>query len=768
MKRGQDYFDKMDYPHAVIEFRNALQILPKDVGAQLMAARAAEKLGRVREALVLYQGILDRVPENLEARKDLSRLMVYGGAFDAGLKVIEPGLAQHPDDPDLLALRATVRSRMKNVEGALEDADHALRVAPDNLEALQVRAGLYKQKGDLPGAIALVSAAVKKLPSELVLHDMLVDLYTVTGKPDLAESELRALVSTAPKDPQQRYRLAIFYSRAHKLDDAQRVLEDTIQAFPTNNEPKMALVDFLASQRTREDAEKRLREFIAKDPDNDGLRLGLGSLLQRAGALKEATEAYEEVANRKDGGPNALVALNREAVIAVAQGKVDEARKLIEKVLQKNPRDNDALLQRAGLAIARSDPARAITDLRAVLRDQPQSVRVRQLLAKAYEQNGESGLAEEALRTAMQLAPTDNSLPVELARLLLRTHRPEPAVTLLEEAAQRVPSDLVVQEDLARAYLIKKDFPAAQRTAQALEKAKPGLPAAAFVAGMAEVGLNHPDEAQKDLEEALKRRPGAFETLQALERLDLARGRLPQAITLISDAVKNAPSDPLLLNMLGDLYLQQKNPTQAVEVENRAISSSPQWGAPYRNLALAKLMMKDTPGAIAAYEAALKAAPTDAEPLTELALLYERVGRVDDAIALFNGWCQRDPKAAAPARYLALLLVTYKNDRQSLDRARDLTSGFASSGDGTLLDVNGWVRFKRAEYTDALAVLQRAAERAPGSREIRYHLGMAELRLGHIDEAKTDLETAVAGSASFVGADEARSTLASLKKGQAG
>jgi Flp pilus assembly protein TadD len=114
------------------------------------------------------------------------------------------------------------------------------------------------------------------------------------------------------------------------------------------------------------------------------------------------------------------------------------------------------------------------------------------------------------------------------------------------------------------------------------------------------------------------------------------------------------------------------------------------------------------------------------------------------------------------------LLVTYKSDRASLDRARDLSSGFESSQKGSLLDTSGWVRFKRAEYPQALAVLQRAVDRAPDSKQFRYHLGMTELRMGQTAQARRDLEAALAGSGSFAGADEARSALATLKQSKTG
>ena len=168
------------------------------------------------------------------------------------------------------------------------------------------------------------------------------------------------------------------------------------------------------------------------------------------------------------------------------------------------------------------------------------------------------------------------------------------------------------------------------------------------------------------------------------------------------------------------------------------------------------------PGAIAAYQAGIKAAPTELQLVNDLAILYETSGRSDNAIALYETTYRSNPHAPGIANNLALLLVTYKHDRASLDRARDLAAGFASSSDGNLLDTYGWVHFKQGEYAEALPVLGRAAI-ALELKEIHYHLGMAELHAGQTDRARTDLEAAVSGSAKFPGAEEARVTLASLR-----
>ncbi len=768
MKRGQSYFAQGDYTKASIEFRNALQIEPKNVAARLAAGHAAEKLQKPRDAYGLYQSVVDSQPDNVRARQDLARLLVYSGAADPALKVIEPGLAKHPDDPGLLTLRAAARVQMKNRDGALADVEHALKIEPNNEDAIQVRAGLYKQTGDIAAARALVESAVAKSPKSVTLHNMLVDLALTAHDEAQAEHQLEELIKLAPQDPGYRFRLAMLYSRLQKLDEAQRVLEGAVAALPQKDEAKLALVDFLASRRTPAQAQQALRNFVAKNPDDYALRMGLGALLLHSGSIKEATQTYNEVVSRDGTGPNGLAARDRLADIAAAQGHTDDALKLIAEVLQKDPRDNDALARRASIELSRSDPAAAIGDLRAVLRDHPQSVPVQKMMAQAYVANGQPALAEQLLHATVEEAPGDPTVRVQLAQVLVQAQRIDEAITVLEEAVRRAPTDVPARVELIRAYLGKQDFAAAHTAAEDLKTMRPEFAAGPYLAGMAAAGQNKADEAQKEFEHALSLAPNAVDALVALARLDVARGHVDKAIELVKGHAQESNANAAVVNLLGELYMSQSNLSTATDTFSRAITMAPKWWLPYRNLGVAKSLAKDHKGAIATYESGLKIDPYEPQLVTELALLYEGDGRVDDAIAIYETSYKHNPHVQPVANNLAMLLVTYKKDRASLDKARDLTADFTSSTDGKLLDTNGWVHVKRGEYAQALPVLGRAVDRAPSAHEIRYHLGMAELYLGQTDRARADLETALAGSAKFYGSDDARVTLASLKGGKSG
>jgi tetratricopeptide (TPR) repeat protein len=766
LQRGQAYFDEGNYAKASIEFRNAMQIAPKDEKARLMAGSAAEHLGHVREALGLYQSVVDSSPLNAEASADLARVLIYGGASQRALDVIQPALARHPDDPVLLTLRAAAQLVLDKPAEAVADADRALKLAPTNEEAIEVRARIYRKAGDMAGATALVTAAVQRSPTSKSLREVLADIYLVANQLEQAEQQLRELVVLAPHDSGYRYQLASFYARGHKLDQAQRVLEDAVKALPDDAQIKLTLVDFISTQRTRAQGEKVLRDFIAREPQNYDLQLGLGALLQRSGALSDATKVYGEVIQKEGTEPKGLVARDRVAGIDFAQGRIQDARNLLEEVLKKNPRDTDALLLRSRIALARNEPAGAIVDLRAVVRDQPQSAGVRQLLARAYLANGEPALAEEALHSAIDLAPTDTSLRVELAQLLIRTQKVDAAVSLLEQTVRAAPEDVAVRDALAHAYLEKRDYVAAGKAAEDLQTLRPKSAEGFYLAGLVAQGQNRLDDAQREFERALAVEPQVLDALSALAHLELARGQGTKALALVKSAVENQPPNAFSLNLLGELYLTQKDVASADDAFTRAIKLGPNWWVPYRSLAASRYSAKDTAGAIAAYQSGIKAVPTEQELVVELATLYQRLDRVDDAIACYETAYRQNPYAQQVANNLAMLLVTYKSDRGSLDQARDMTAGFSSSSDGNLLDTNGWVHFKREEFAQALQVLERAAERSPDSKEIRYHLGMAELRAGMKDRARNDLQSALSGAARFSGADEARAQLAALK-GQA-
>ena len=702
LHRGQEYLAAGNLDKASVEFRNAAQIEPKNAEALYYNGRVAEARNDIRSAFSYYQAAVEANPRYPAARAGVGKILVLSGSAKRAMDEVAPGLAEHPDDVDLLAVRAAARHQLKEDEAALVDAERAAQLGPTNENAVSVLAALYTDTKQYSRAISLLQAAVAHAPDSIPLREVLTNLYLSSGDAARAEEQIRKIIEIKPLELAPRTQLALHLIRAHDLDGAQRVLEEAVRALSTGapsakvDEARLQLVDFISRERSREQGEKTLRDFIAHEPDNLELRLGLGMLLQRVGAFADALSTYQDLIKRDGTGPKGLLARDRMAAIHLQQGHADMARKLLAEVLLKNPRDDDALILRSTLEMQQNDPTGAIADLRAVLRDQPKAVALQRALASAYLAKGQSALAEEALRAGMKTAPNDPLIRIELARLLVQTERAPQGVALLEETVKLLPDQVPAREALLRTYMATGNLQDARAAAEQLQKQQPRSAIGFYYAGLIAAREKRLDDSLANLQNALALQPDGVAVLSALAQV--------------------------------------------------------------------KLAAKDPEGAVAEYRAALKLAPSDPQLVSEAARLYEKQGRIDDAIAGYDALYKANQKAQQfAANNLAMLLVTYKKDPASLDRALDLTSSFSTSDNGSLLDTVGWVRFKRGEYQDALSALERAMQRAPDSKVIRFHLAMTELQLGFRDRARSNLESALTGTDSFQGSDEARTALATLK-----
>jgi Flp pilus assembly protein TadD len=92
-----------------------------------------------------------------------------------------------------------------------------------------------------------------------------------------------------------------------------------------------------------------------------------------------------------------------------------------------------------------------------------------------------------------------------------------------------------------------------------------------------------------------------------------------------------------------------------------------------------------------------------------------------------------------------------------------LADKLTSSSDVAAIDTRGWVQFKSGDARGAEMLLRQAVDKQPADPELRYHLGMAQLRSGEHQPAQQNLEAALRSSQPFVGKDEAKAALARLK-----
>ncbi len=762
--RAQALVAEQDFEKAQLELRNALQIDPDYFSALLLMGSVSERLGDPRRAMQMYEAALDQDSSSTAARAGLAKIYVFGGLPEKAVELVEAGLLLKPDDPALLTVRGAARARLGDIPSAIADAEKALAGDPVNENTVALLASLYVKSDRTAEARALVERAVEGLPKSVDLRLILADIYRQADDRPAAEKMLREVVALHPEQTSHSYTLARFLAGSGRSVDAEKVLRDLVASHPDDTQAKTALVSLLSVRESPDAAERELLGFIKQAPKDAQLRLSLGDFYLARGKTADAARIFKEVIDLDDNGPQGLGARNRLAAQAFADKRFDESSQLIEAVLAANSQDNDALVLRAQMALGRGDTVAAITDLRAVLRSQPTSVPVQRALAQAYVQSNDLALAEDTLKKAIAGNPGDPNIRVDLAQLLVRSGEKQRALQTLQDAVAESPENLAAQEQLFVVYAARGDVKSARATAAAVKSARPDLPLGDYLTGLVYRAEGNTAAAIGSFEAALKLKPNGAEPLTALVEALIKSGRTEEALARLATIGKEQPNNSIPHNIRGEVLLAGQRYAEAQVAFDESITLSPSWWVPYRGKAKAQLGAGQAAAAESTYQAGLRATG-GALPLgVELAALNESAGQPERAIAEYEKLLERSPTNEVVTNNLAMLLVTYRDDAQSRERAAQLSVRLQKSSIATYVNTAGWVSYRLGRYEEAIPLLRKASEQEPNSPLFRYHLAMAQLKAGQVADAKLNLETALKSNSRFPGDDDARSTLEQLRR----
>jgi cellulose synthase operon protein C len=89
------------------------------------------------------------------------------------------------------------------------------------------------------------------------------------------------------------------------------------------------------------------------------------------------------------------------------------------------------------------------------------------------------------------------------------------------------------------------------------------------------------------------------------------------------------------------------------------------------------------------------------------------------------------------------LLLDYRTDKESVDRAYSLADALKNSSVPQFQDTLGWAQYHRGDFNAAVTTLQNAQAKLPTLGSIRYHLGMSYLATKQPDKASEQLKAAL-------------------------
>jgi len=441
----------------------------------------------------------------------------------------------------------------------------------------------------------------------------------------------------------------------------------------------------------------------------------------------------------------------------------------------KKSNDPAAMMAEARQYAKDGNTKAAVIQLKNTLEAKPDNAEARLMLARIYNQTGDSASAEKEIRRAADLGlDPAQSFPV-LAEALLRQEQPQ---KVLDELAKRkTPPDAaaLALKGAALQSLRRHDEATAAFT-QALAMS-PGQPIALL--GQARGALLRSDvpAARKLIGEALAKHPDDVDVLLFKGDLERSLGETDAALSSYDKVLKLAPGNSVA-HMQKTFTLIASNRFEAAETQIAAAAKTVP-NALILNYAKALLNFKLGKFDVAndSLQQVMRVAP-DYQPAV---LLSGAVQFAQGSLAQAEQNLQRYLKDDPTNLYARKLLATTQLKKGDAGTALStLGPALSSTDDSQLLGLAGEAAMRTGDYGKATGYFEKATELAPKAAALHTALGQSRIGMGQTERGLAELEIATqqddanvaSGVALVLGAlrmhqvDKAMQAVAALEKKQ--
>jgi tetratricopeptide (TPR) repeat protein len=759
LERGRKYFEERNFDKAKIEFKNVLQIDPKVAKPYFYLGQIEEARKNWKDSFTLYQKANDLDPSDLDVKVKLAKLYMLGKQLDNADELLSTVLRAKPEDIDARMVKAGLLSLKGDQVAAIDELRRITVEQPSRVDAFLVLAMLHSQQNNFSEAEKVLEQGVSANPGDISLQTSVAKLAIQMNKPDKAEKTIKAMLSSDPANLGHRRLLSELYIQQKRWGDAERVYREAIQVSPNDSQHYIVLADFLTKSGKSGEAITELTKAIETHSDKPDLRFALAKLHEQREETDKAERVYREIIALKKYGPDALKAKNRLALLFLAQGRMDEATALTDEVLKANSGDRQGLLLRGRIALFRKDGQKAVAAFRSLLRDQPDSPEILNLLASAHMLDGKPALAQESLEKAVATNPDNFEATKNLIQFLV-------AQKNYSSAQEKIDQFLNRHSDSLEALALKSDILATSGNQEELEitlkqiKSEfPDNPTGGFRLGKLYQMQKKYDLALAEYEDALRKSKNDYEILKAILESCLEKGEPEKGVERIKSVLSDNPKDAGAYQLLGSYYLSEKQEMEAVKFLNMAIQSNPRWLLPYANLGAFYEQTGRRDLALKTYHQALEALPGDPAVLMNLARVYEISKDYESAIKQYESILKSKPNNMLVRNNLASVLSLDSSRKDRLDRALVLAKEFDKTEEPVFWDTLAWIYYQKGDYERALPLQLKTTQRFPEVPIYQYHLGMIYLKKGERAAAAEHLQNAVNSGKEFVGLEDARNAL---------
>jgi tetratricopeptide (TPR) repeat protein len=747
-QRAQGYYEKAMAFIAKHDDLNARPQLHTSLKFNSEKIETWRALAGVDERTHLAQGlfldlrrIVELDPTDDDAKLRLAQMMLGGGAADAALKLTDSIRDNEKNGASVHKLRALIFVSLKDGSNAVREAQKAIEIEPGNPDSVVVLASERLSRGDIDGALQILNTVSSSGKDDRRVGLLKFQVLSRKGDLPQAEAELRRLMDLTPQEAALRTKLVQLEIAQRNFDGAEKDLRAIADAKPDDSGAGLDVVRFLNIVRGPAAAREELAVRIKGKGDVFAYQMALANLDLVQGNDTDAVRALQSLAGSASSADHALAAQTRLAEIFVAQGNVPAAEDAISKVLRKDGLNTDALRLRASIRIDQGKFDEAIADLRTGLNDQPKSPNLLSLMALAYERKGQMELADRQYADALK-ASGDPVVGLRYVAFLQRRGNLAHADDVLGELSKANPRNIEVWAAVAQSRLAHQNWTGALEVADTISRIGNDRGIAEQIRGTAFGGQNKLDQSIAAFERAHAAAPESLQPVTNLVATYLRAKKTKEAEALLQDLLKKNPQSAPLLLLMGQIQLAKNAPTDAETSFKAAIAQQPKNNAGYDALASLYIGRQKYDEAAHVIEAGLRERPDNLNLKLALAGVDDLRGDHEAGITQYESILKAQPNSIVAINNLASLLIDYRTDKASRDRAYLLVAALKDTKVPQFQDTLGWAAYQQGDYTNAVALLEQASAQLPKVSSVRYHLGMSYRAVGQPAKASEQLKAA--------------------------
>jgi len=711
LDRGKELLAKKEYARAILEFKNATRLQPKDAEPYYQTGLVYLAMGDFQSGYQSFRKAAEADPKHVKAQEKIAEIIAGSVSntrdaqqLQAAETQVRSVLANIPENPGALGALGLTEYSLGKSEEAVKDLEAALEKSPQYIKAASGLAMIKMNNKDFKGAEEILRKAVADSPQSADAQLALGSFYVLTSRANEAEAAYRKALSIDLKSGPALLELARIQIVSGRKDEAEKTLT-TLSALP-DAQYRPLHANYLFQQGKVDVAIKEFEQQAAADPkDRD--------------AFTRLTSAY------------------------FAAKRFPEAERAVNAALKRNSKDVNALLDRSKLYLATAKISEAETDLNQVLQFDPNSAIAHYLLSKVSVARGQQLAARQQLSKALDYNPSLLEARLELAQSLIASGGPKAALELLDQTpeAQRGGLPVIVARNWAY-FGTQEQAELSKSIADGLSKYK-GEPDLVLQDGLQKFRAKDIVGSRKAFEQVLTVRAEDALALDSLAKTYVFEKRQDQALKTVEQYIAQRPNSAPLQNLLGNWLATNKRRDEARKAYAAALAIDP-----YLFSASMSLALQDT--AEGKYDSARERLTALAgtalipanRPVVEamLGMLESKAGNTGAAIPHYRKALEADPNNLIALNNLAYLLA---DGTDQLDQALKYAQQAKElDPDSVLIDHTiGWAFYRKGLYESAVIHLRNAAAKE-GTARSKYHLAMAYLKTGDRRRGQQTLDEA--------------------------